>query len=120
VEQLLARALQEVVYGALGNPILKMGIHAAEGELLSCFVAGLFEGVVLEAPIVAVVVEYPHAVLGGECLEGAFGSKSFRRCIVDLKVDKAQAAEVVDKDGAAHVAPLDKFAFHLREEFDFS
>jgi hypothetical protein len=97
-----------------------MGIHAAEGELLSRFLAGLFEGVVLEAPIVAVVVEYPHAVLGGECLKGAFGSKSFRRCIVDLKVDEAQAAEVVEEDGGAPVAPLGKFAFHLRKESDFS
>jgi hypothetical protein len=120
VEQLLARALQVVADGALGDPILKMGIHTAEGELLLCFVAGLFEGVVLEAAIVAVVVEYPHTVLSGECLEGAFGSKSFRGRIVDLKVDKAQAAEVVDKYGGAPVAPLGKFAFHLRKETDFS
>ncbi len=97
-----------------------MGIHAAEGELLSCFVAGLFEVVVLEAPIVAVVVEYPHAVLGSECLEGAFGSKSFRICILDLKVDKAQAAEVVNKDGGTPVALFGEFAFHLREESNFS
>ncbi len=53
VEQLLARPLQEVANGVLSDPILKMGIHAAEGELLSRFVAGLFEGVVLEAAIVA-------------------------------------------------------------------
>ena len=97
-----------------------MGIDAAEGELLSCFVAGLFEGVVLEAAIVAMVVEYPHAVLSGECLEGAFGSESFRGRIVDLKVDEAQAAEMVDKDGGAPVAPLGKFAFHLRKESNFS
>ncbi len=106
--------------GALGDPILKMGIHAAEGELLSRFVAGLFEGVVLEAPIVAVVVEYPHAVLGNECLEGEFGSESLCGCIVDLKVDEAQAAEVVDKDGGAPVVPFGEFAFHLRKESDFS
>jgi hypothetical protein len=56
VEQLLTRALQEVADGALGDPILEMGIDAAEGELLSSFVAGLFEGVVLEAAIVAMVV----------------------------------------------------------------
>ena len=93
VEQLLAPALQEVADGALGNPLLKMGIHVIEGELLSCFMAGLLEGVVLEAPVVSVVVEYPHAVLGGECLEGVFGFESFRGCIIDLKVDKAQAAE---------------------------
>ncbi len=120
MEQLLARALQEVADGALYDPILKVGIDAAEGELLSRFMTGLFEGVVLEAPIVAVVVEYPHAVLGGKCLEGAFGSKSFRGCIVDLKVDEAQAAEVVDEDGGAPVAPLGEFAFHLRKQSDFS
>jgi hypothetical protein len=120
MEQLLARALREVADRAPGDPILKMGIHTAEGELLLRFVAGLFESVVLEAAIVAVVVEYPHTVLGGECLEGAFGSESFRRCIIDLKVDEVQAAEVVDKDGGAPVAPLGKFSFHLREESDFS
>ncbi len=120
MEQLHARALREVADRALGDPILKMGIDTAEGELLSCFVAGLFEDVVLEAAIVAMVVEYPHAVLSGDCLEGAFGSESFRRIIVDLKVDKAQGAEVVDKDGGTPVAPLGKFAFHLREESDLS
>ena len=120
VEQLLARALREIADTALGDPILKMGIHTAEGELLSRFVAGLLEGVVVEAPIAVVVVEYPHAVLGGECLEGAFGSKSFRRCIVDLEVEEAQAAEVVKKDGGAPVASLGEFAFHLSEESDFS
>ncbi len=74
----------------------------------------------MEATIVAMVVEYPHAMLGGECLEGAFGSESFRRCTIDLKVDKAQAAEMVDEAGGAPVASLGKFAFHLRKESDFS
>ncbi len=120
MEQLLARALREVADGALGDPVLEMGIHAAEGELLLRFVAGLFEGVFLEAAIVAMVVEYPHTVLGGKCRKGSFGSKSFRRCIVDLKVDEAQAAEVVHEDGGAPVTPLGKFAFHLRKESDFS
>ena len=94
--------------GALGDAVLKMGIHAAEGELLSRVVAGLLEGVVLEMPVVSVVVEYFHAVLGGECLEGAFVSESFRG-----------AAEVVNEDGGTPVAPLE-FAFHLHEESDFS
>ena len=73
MEQLLARALREIADGALGNAILEVGIHATEGELLSRVVAGLLEGVVLEAPVVAVVVEDLHAVLSGECLKGAFG-----------------------------------------------
>ncbi len=59
-------------------------------------------------------------MLSGKCLEGAFGSESFRGRIIDLKVDEAQAVEMVDKDGGAPVAPLGKFAFHLREETDFS
>jgi len=120
MEQLLARALREIANGALGDAILEVGIHAAEGELLSHVLAGLLEGIVVEVPIVAVVVEDLHAVLGDECLEGAFGSESFRGCIVDLEVDEAQAAEVVNEDGGAPVAPLGEFAFHLREESNFS
>jgi len=103
----------------LGDAVLKMGIHAADGELLLSIVAGLLEGVVVEAPVVAVVVGDLHIVLGGECLEGAFGSESFRGCIVHLK-DKAQTAEVVGEDGGAPVAPIGEFAFQLRKEFDFS
>ncbi len=72
VEQLLASALGEVVYRALGDAILEVGIDAAEGELLSCDVAGLLEDVVVEVPVVAVVILDPHAVLGGEGLEGTF------------------------------------------------
>ena len=68
MEQLLARALQEIADGALGDAVLKMGIHATEGELLLRVVAGLLEGIVVEAPVDTVVVEYLHAVLGGECL----------------------------------------------------
>ena len=73
VEQLLACALQEIVDRVLGDALLEMSIDSAEGELLSRVVAGLPEGVVLKAPVVAVVVEDLHAVFSGECFEGAFG-----------------------------------------------
>jgi len=73
VEQLLAHALGVIVDGALGNAILEVGNYVAEGELLSSVVSGLLENIVIEAPVVAVVVLYPHAVLGSKCLEGAFG-----------------------------------------------
>jgi len=73
VEQLLALALREIADGVLVDAILEVGIDSAEGELLSRIVAGLSEGIVLETPVIAVVVEDLHAVLGGECLEGAFG-----------------------------------------------
>ncbi len=54
-----------------------MGVYATEGKLLACAVACLLEGVVGEAPIVAVVVLDPNAMLGSEGLEGAFGGDSF-------------------------------------------
>ncbi len=73
MKQLLASALGEVADGALGDAIFEVGIDAAEGELLSCVLSGLLEGVDMEAPVVAVVVLDPHAVLGSEGLEGAFG-----------------------------------------------
>ena len=73
VEQLLASAFGEVADGALGDAILEVGIDAAEGELLSRVVAGLLEGIVEEATVVAVVVLDLHTVFGGKGLEGAFG-----------------------------------------------
>jgi hypothetical protein len=76
VEQLLVCAFREIVDRALGDAILEMSIDSGEGELLLRVMAGLFEGVVLEAPIIAVVMLDSHAVLGGEGLEGAFGLDS--------------------------------------------
>jgi hypothetical protein len=73
VEQLLASAFGEVADGALSNTILEVGDDTAEGELLLRVVAGLLEGIVKEATIVAVVVLDLHTVFGGKGLEGAFG-----------------------------------------------
>jgi hypothetical protein len=73
MEQLLASAFGEVADGALVNAILEVGTDAAEGELLSHVVAGLLEGVVEEATVVAVVVLDLHTMFGGEGLEGTFG-----------------------------------------------
>ena len=116
VEQLLARALREIADGALGDAILEMGIHAAEGELLSRIMAGLPEGIVGEAPIVAVVVLDPNAMLGSEGLEGAFGGDGFDRRIIDLEVNIPESTEVVDEDGSATIALLGEFAFELRDK----
>jgi hypothetical protein len=54
-----------------------VGVYATEGKLLVCVVACLPEGIVGEAPIVAVVVLDPNAMLGSEGLEGAFGGDGF-------------------------------------------
>ena len=68
------------------DAILEVGIHAAEGELLACVVACLFEGVVCKSPIVAVIVVDFDAMFGSEGLEGAFGSDGFDRQVIDLGV----------------------------------
>ncbi len=84
---MLACALGEVADGALGDAILEVGIYATEGKLLVCVVACLPEGIVREAPIVAVVVLDPNAMLGSEGLEGTFDGDSFDQRIIDLEVD---------------------------------
>ncbi len=73
VEQLLVSTFGEVADGALSNANLEVGIDAAEGELLLHVVAGLLEGVVKEATVVAEVVLDLHTMFGGKGLEGAFG-----------------------------------------------
>ncbi len=75
--------------------------------------ACLLEGIVGEAPIVAVVVLNSNSMLGSEGLEGAFGGDGFDRRVIDLGVDVLQATVVVDEDGSAAIALLGKFAFEL-------
>jgi hypothetical protein len=69
------RTLQEVADGLLGNAILKVRIHTKKGELLLRIVACLLEGVVVELPVVAVVVEDLHSVFGCVLLEGKLGGE---------------------------------------------
>ena len=116
VQELLACAFGEVADRALGNAILEVGVYATEGKLLACIVACLPEGIVGEAPIVAVVVLDPNAMLGSEGLEGAFGGDGFDRRIIDLEVDIPQSTVVVDEDGSAAIALLGEFAFELRNK----
>ncbi len=79
VQQLLARALQEIADGVLGDAVLEMGINATEGELLEHFMARLLECIVGESTVVAVIMLNFYAVLGGKGLEGAFGGNGFGR-----------------------------------------
>ncbi len=64
MKQLLARTLQEVMDGLLGNAILEVGIYPTKRKLLSHIVAYLSEGVVMEAPIVAVVLHDFDSMFG--------------------------------------------------------
>ena len=79
MQQLLARALQEVADGALDDAILEVGIEAAEEELLVHVMARLFEGIVGELSIVAVIMLNFDYVLGGEGLKGVFDGNGFNR-----------------------------------------
>jgi hypothetical protein len=55
------------------NSILEMGIDAAEGELLVALLAGLLEGVVGKAAIVAMIVADGDVMLSSELLERSLG-----------------------------------------------
>jgi hypothetical protein len=46
-------------------------------------------------------------------LEGKLGGKCFVGSIMELEMDKLEAAEVVNEDGGAFVALLGEFAFQL-------
>jgi hypothetical protein len=111
VKQLLARTLQEVADGLLGNAILEVSIYTTKGKLLARIMTCPLEGVVVELPIVAVVVEDFHSVFGRVLLKGKLGSNCHCQWIVMLKVDKEEATVVVNKDGDALIALLGKFAF---------
>ena len=81
--------------------------------MLACVMACLLEGIVGEAPIVAVVVLHPNTMLGSKGLEGAFGGDGFDQRVIDLGVDVSHAAVVFDEDGSAAISLLGKFAFKL-------
>ena len=76
VQQLLLCAFGEVADGVLGDAILKVGVHATEGELMVCIVACLFEGVVGKSTNVTVVVVDSDTMFGSKGL-GAFGGDNF-------------------------------------------
>ncbi len=107
------RAFQKVLDGLLGNAILKVGIYSTKGELLPCVMACLSEGVVMEASVVAVVVQDFDSVFCRVLFEGKLGGKCFVGFVVELEVDKMEAAEVVDGDGGALISLLGEFAFQL-------
>ncbi len=113
MEQLFPHAFQEVPDGSLSDTILKVGIDSTEGELLPCVMACLLEGVVVEASVVAVIMQDLDSVFCSVLLEGELGGKCFVGLVVDLEVDKLEVAEVVDKDGGTLVVLLGKFAFQL-------
>jgi hypothetical protein len=59
----------------------------------------LSEGVVVEASVVAVVVQDFDSVFCHVLFEGKLGGECFVGLVVELEVDKSEAAEVVNKDG---------------------
>ncbi len=70
---MLLSALADIANCTLGNAILEMGVHSAEGKTLAAFVACLLEGVVVKLSIVAVIMLDANAVLGGKGLKCSIG-----------------------------------------------
>ncbi len=104
----------------LGDAILKVGIDPTEGELMPRVVAHFSEGIVMEASIVAVIMEDLDSMFCSVLLKGKHGGECFVRLVIKLEVDKAKATEVVDEDGGTFVALVGKFAFELRIKTYFS
>jgi hypothetical protein len=113
MEQLLPCAFREVLDGSLGNAILKLSIEPTEGELLPCIVAPLLEGTVMEASVVAVIMEDLDSMFCSVLLEGKLGGECFAGLVAKLEVDKMEVALVVNVDGVALILLLGKFAFEL-------
>ena len=76
MEQLFPCTLAEIPNGLLSDPILEMGVDAAEGEPLICTRTCSFEVVVGKSTIVALVIQYFYAVLIGKVLKGSLGVDS--------------------------------------------
>jgi hypothetical protein len=119
MEQLLSCAFQEALDGLLGDVVLEVAIYPTEGELLPCFVVCLLEGIVVEASVVAMVVQDFDSVFCHVLLKGKLSGKCFVGSIVELEMDKSEMAEVVNKDGGAFVVLLGEFAFQLSKKFHF-
>ncbi len=67
----------------------------------------------MEASVVVVIMEDLDFMICSVPFEGKLGSKCFVGLVVELEVDNAEAAEVVDKDGGALVALLGEFTSQL-------
>ena len=80
VEQLFSSALGEVADGLLGNPILEMGVDAAEGESLLGHLTCCLEIVVCKTAIVTVIMLDANAVLLGKSLKGMLGFDGLLGC----------------------------------------
>ncbi len=111
----------------IGDDILGVGIDPTEGELLPCVVACLLDGIVMEASIVAVIMEVLDSMFCRMLLEGKLGSECFVGLVVELEVAELEAAIVVNeaaivvnKDSGALIRTLlGKFAFKLYINFYF-
>jgi hypothetical protein len=67
-----------------------------------------------------VVVLNFYAVLSGKGLKGMLGSDRLDPRIVDLKMNKAEAAVVINEDGCTPVPLLGEFSLHLCIETNLS
>ncbi len=67
----------------------------------------------MEVSIVAVMMEDLDSMFCCILLKGKLGGDCFGRLVVELEVDKMEAAIVVNEDGGTLIVLLGKFAFEL-------
>jgi hypothetical protein len=67
----------------------------------------------MEASVFAAIMEDLDSMICSVLFKGKLSSKCLIGLVIELKVDKAEAAEVVDKDGGALIVLLGKFALQL-------
>ncbi len=77
MEELFPCTLVEIVDSFLCESVLKVGIDATEGEVLSLCIATALEGIVGKASIVALAVEDANAMLLGKVFKQALGFHCF-------------------------------------------
>jgi hypothetical protein len=101
---LLLSALADIANCTLGDAILEIGVHSAEGKMLAAFVACLLEGVVVKLSMFAVIILDVNAMLGGKGLKCSLGGDGLNGGVINLEMNELQTRVVVHKDGRAPVA----------------
>ena len=106
----------QVSNALLDDAVLVMGIDAAEGVLLSFFVAGVNPASFRESSVVAVVLLHRNSILSCEGLECLFRLERLFRVRRLLEVRVRKSREMVDEDSDDLVALFGKKALELGDQ----
>ena len=93
-----------------------MCIDTTKGNRLSLCADVGDEQLVRESPIVTMVLLYAHPMCSCIILEGVFGLQGLFAIRRLLKVDEAEAAEMIDEDGCCCVTAGCRYALELGDQ----